>query len=487
MSSEDEMSKYNWDQPTDARPPNSKTRVQARKKTKTSSPGPSNVPAEKPALKRQAATEHVSDDDDIVALDDPPPNAKSAPKAKPRSKVTAAPAVNGHKEPKGKEKAPNSKAARKVAAPEELMEVDEPQGAEESEVEAPARTRTAPAAGTGKGRASSDSISRKELDRWKQKAKDLEARGDALSKQLEELFQIRRTEPEQALEQLHIQYEERAKTQDALIKELTSQLARVEPLARTGHGVALHFLTREAADEEKRVAEQDIARLHGVIKQKDDTIAEKIKRIAELEQSVQDAIRERDAEIERSKELLARAAPKSTPSNSRTHNRRPFGASDDPKITEVIKFYEDMSNLLVTNVRFEDAKDSDEPEIIFHCIYTFFEMTRKAEDIEGERIGIYFTMRIFNGFGGPNGEPASEDDFVHRRIKYTPLNLDKEPESFVKGLQYMRDTFTFPSSQQGLFLNSLRDRIKEASEPVSEVEVEEIEVEEIEVEEAGTP
>jgi hypothetical protein len=40
----------------------------------------------------------------------------------------------------------------------------------------------------------------------------LETQRDALSKQLEELFQIRKTEPEEAFEQLHIQYEERAKS-----------------------------------------------------------------------------------------------------------------------------------------------------------------------------------------------------------------------------------------------------------------------------------
>lgn len=72
--------------------------------------------------------------------------------------------------------------------------------------------------------------------------------------------------------------------QDTLIKELTSQLSRVEPLARTGQNVALHFLTREAADEEKRAMEQDMARLQDVIKHKDATIAERNKRIVELEQ-----------------------------------------------------------------------------------------------------------------------------------------------------------------------------------------------------------
>ncbi|KAF8136468.1 hypothetical protein EV363DRAFT_1294090 [Boletus edulis] len=257
---------------------------------------------------------------------------------------------------------------------------------------------------------SSEVKSRKELDRWKQKAKepndtDCSSRLNEtrLSKQLEDLFQIRKTEPEQALEQLQVQYDERAKTQDALVKELTSQL------------VALHFLTREAADEEKRAVEQDISRLQEVIKAKDSVIDEKTNRIAELEQSVQDAIRERDAEIERSKELLARAAPKGTPI-SRPHSKRPFGM-DDPKMTET------CLNLLVAGVKFEHAPDSEEPDVIFHCVYTYYEMTRRADDIEGERIGINFTMRIFNGFGGPNGEPASEEGLYTSPGQIRTLNL----------------------------------------------------------------
>ena len=87
-------------------------------------------------------------------------------------------------------------------------------------------------------------------------------------------------------------------------------------------------------------------------------------------------------------------------------------------------------------------------------------------------------MRIFDGYGGPNGEPASEDDFIHRRIKYTPLHLDKEPDAFVKGLEYIGDSFTFPCAQQGLFLNSLREKIrdttKDASESGSDIEAMEV-------------
>ena len=198
---------------------------------------------------------------------------------------------------------------------------------------------------------------------------------------------------------------------------------------------------------------------------------------------VHDVTRERDAEITRSKELLSRAGSKAASMTSRSNQHRQYG-SDDRKLIEVIKFYENMTSLLVTNVKFEDIPGLDEQEIIFHCIYTYYEMTRRDDDIEGERLneksnwnflgiavsqicscgftGINFTMRIFNGYGGPNGEPMGDDDFIHRRIKYSPNHLDNEPESFVKGLAYMGDSFTFPCSQQGLFLNSLRDRIMDA-------------------------
>lgn len=90
------------------------------------------------------------------------------------------------------------------------------------------------------------------------------------------------------------------------------------------------------------------------------------------------------AEIERSKELLSRATSKSALNSSRPHQRRQLG-TDDPKVKEVIKFYEDMSSLLVTNVKFEDIPDSDEHDIVFHCIYTHYEMTRRDDDVEGER------------------------------------------------------------------------------------------------------
>jgi hypothetical protein len=71
--------------------------------------------------------------------------------------------------------------------------------------------------------------------------------------------------------------------QESLIQELRTLLAQVEPSARSGKSGLLHFLTREAADEEQRGLEDDIKRLTDIAKVKDAIIAEKDKRIADLE------------------------------------------------------------------------------------------------------------------------------------------------------------------------------------------------------------
>lgn len=45
----------------------------------------------------------------------------------------------------------------------------------------------------------------------------------------------------------------------------------------------LHFLTREAADEEKEAIEREVGRWKDVVKDRDIRLADKDKRIAELE------------------------------------------------------------------------------------------------------------------------------------------------------------------------------------------------------------
>ena len=73
-----------------------------------------------------------------------------------------------------------------------------------------------------------------------------------------------------------------ALAQEELIKELTTQIARISPMFEQGRGSTVHFLTREAADEEKRVLEERLEKSKEALKQKDAIIKDKDARIAAL-------------------------------------------------------------------------------------------------------------------------------------------------------------------------------------------------------------
>ena len=70
--------------------------------------------------------------------------------------------------------------------------------------------------------------------------------------------------------------------QEELIKELTAQIAHLTPMSKEGRTPTLHFLTREAADEEKRVLEERLRKAQEDLRQKDAVIKEKDARIAAL-------------------------------------------------------------------------------------------------------------------------------------------------------------------------------------------------------------
>src|SRR5712671_146833 len=70
--------------------------------------------------------------------------------------------------------------------------------------------------------------------------------------------------------------------QEELIKELTTQIARLTPMLKEGRGSTVHFLTREAADEEKRMLEERLSKTDDALKQKDAIIKDKDSRLAAL-------------------------------------------------------------------------------------------------------------------------------------------------------------------------------------------------------------
>lgn len=95
--------------------------------------------------------------------------AKPGPKSKPRSKTTTV--ANSQQDQKGQEKESGSKSTKKLPLPDDAMELS--QGESEVNVHTTSHSTTA---GASNFHTSSEARSRKELDRWKQKAKDVRSR-----------------------------------------------------------------------------------------------------------------------------------------------------------------------------------------------------------------------------------------------------------------------------------------------------------------------
>ncbi|OJA14131.1 hypothetical protein AZE42_12920 [Rhizopogon vesiculosus] len=445
------------------------TRPKPRKKQRTVSPQPS---TSKQLNKRTLPADDESDHSNDIELIDPPPNPPPNT-ARPQRKEGKAKASESRPNGKVPENQSNTKPESQVKgkAPESR--------AKDNQV------KPKPVKVVAKKHSSNPSIDNasdhdddrdqehkmpplnpridKELERWKSKVKDLENQRDKLSQQLEELFQVRKTDAEQALDDLTALYENRSKTQESLISALQAQLASQSPFFRTSESepnssksthpppnstasAIPNFLTRATADAEQHMLQDELVRLKDDVKAKAALVKERERRIVELEQSVKDVRIELDAEIARSKELLSRQPP------SHSHHSR---ADSDTKHAVAIRFYEDFSNLLILSIKFEQ-RGNVEDDILYTCMYTHIATMTDDETEAWEQVEktITFSLRVCTDL--------SEEPELARRVKYTPLELDKLSDEFKERLGFLANGFSFPHNQATLFLGSLSRQMEAA-------------------------
>lgn len=299
----------------------------------------------------------------------------------------------------------------------------------------------------------------RELESLRRQMDAVTSERDKYSKQLEELFQIRQTEPEQALQEQATQYEARLKTQDTLINELTTQLTRVKALGGSEKSYMLHFLTREAADEEKEAVEKEVSRWKDIVKQKDAQLAEKDERIVGLEEQAKLLRSDLAAEIERGRTLASRPPP---PQVSRIHTK----TVEDPKNGLVIRLYEDMTNMLVVSARIEKNSHFDLDEPTFTCVYTYREDTSDVG-------GISLNFSLHEHWDLPDGwesdRPMAKDDLLHK-VTFEPRDLQNERPEFVEGLGFFKEPFNFSHDQMCTFLRTLAERMSDLASNEEEEE-----------------
>ncbi|TFK89461.1 hypothetical protein K466DRAFT_486803 [Polyporus arcularius HHB13444] len=318
---------------------------------------------------------------------------------------------------------------------------------------------------------------RAQLEQSRESAKEVAAQRDKLASQLEEVFRVRQTEAEQALADYKAHFDESMKRKESLIQELTSRLTSLQSpskASKSDQSYTLHFLTREAAEEEKRALKEENARLLETVKQRDAWLAGKDQQMNALRDEAKTLRMELDAEIERSKHLLTHAQHAPGPAFSGPSRR----TDQEVKNAPVIRIYEDMTNVLITSVKMERSPEFPEIEEEYaSCIYTYIN-----EDIKfckKPSATLNFTLR--NNFekpvDHPPGQPLTREQLL-QKVRYQPRDLDKENPDIVGRLGFFKEPFMFSRDQMAVFLKTLTETVAGVFEvdengepPSSQVEI----------------
>ncbi|KAK7020435.1 hypothetical protein R3P38DRAFT_2969447 [Favolaschia claudopus] len=388
---------------------------------------------------------HDSGDDEVMLVDPPPKTRKPASQAATKSGA------------KGKGKAKEESAPTKKQPPR--ADIDMVTEDDEDAVSATARAINDAVATNGHTvppkRVATSTATTKQIESLRRQLETAQAHIKDLAKQLEESYRVRHTEPEELQIQQAEKYDQVIRSKDAIIKQQEEMLARKEPLSKEGKTSVLHLVTREHADAEKRSAEEQVAHWKRQVDDRDRIIAEKDKRIADLIQTESDLQYEIKTERENNQKNT-----RNPPSALRGRGPNAVLGSDDPKHSELVRFYEDVTNLLVTDIKMQEPKFFKLDECSMTCIYTYEDKTASEES----RRSLGFILRFTYDPLDPSVPIENEDD-LDKAAQYTPLNLDKEKPEFIEALQFLNTGFTFPRKQLPLFYNSLVTNMKAACEP----------------------
>ncbi|KAJ6597122.1 hypothetical protein DFH09DRAFT_1133756 [Mycena vulgaris] len=413
--------------------------------------GPSK-PIPKPKRKQAKEASEEEESEDFTAMEVPGADEDEITEVKPpptRKPAVARPA-NGKSVAKGKAKAEPAPAKKQRARAEvEVVDDDDEIGpSETARAINDATTNNRATGAKSSGRAEGAAGAKKQIDQLQRQVETANARIKDLTNQLEESYRVRHTEPEELQQRQLEKYEDIIRTKDLLLKQQQEMLERKEPLSKDDS--VLHMITREQADAEKRSAEGQVTYWKGQADARDRLLDEKEQRITDLKQIQSDLQYEIKAERENSQKASRNPA-------SVQRGPRAVLGSNDPKHAELVSFYEDVTNLLVTDIKIQESKYFNLDEWSLTCVYTHVDKSGASQR------SLSFMLRFTYDPLDPSADVESKED-LDRAAQYTPLELAKEPPDFVDALQFLKDGFTFPRKQLPLFFSSLVDNMKAACE-----------------------
>ncbi|KAF8912052.1 hypothetical protein CPB84DRAFT_1841757 [Gymnopilus junonius] len=280
-----------------------------------------------------------------------------------------------------------------------------------------------------------------------------------LERQLQELHQVRHTEPEQLMERMELQHKAELAARDDLNRQYADQLAQKEPLFHSGAG--FEILTRGQMNKETQQLQRQIKEKEQLIHQckqnldlKDEKLKEKNKEIETLKEDKQIIKVQLDAEIERANLLMTKARQQHL-SQSRPRAGGLVSASSDPKYSTIISFYEDLTNVIVPNMKSHPGKYPDTDDWVLNCCYTHRDVVNKRASRDVKSLS--FNLRLCYDLKPGAEEPVTNKDQLAQSVHYIPLDLDKESPEFRKSLGFLGDNFTFERDQLSLFVRTLYD------------------------------
>ncbi|KAH9050603.1 hypothetical protein EDB84DRAFT_2394 [Lactarius hengduanensis] len=423
-------------------------------------PGPSNakVPRITKSRKQKSTRESpvvvVDDDNDD---DDVPEVVQPATRNDATAKVPPSVATNGKPASKAKGKGKATPSTNGHRNDTELVIIDE------LDDDGPLPAKPLPSAKKGKVFAGSTDTTEKgsfqELEKLREERDMYKEKSEQLSKSLLQLIQTRKTEPEEKLVSRKAHYDATSRAQEELIQELTTQVSRLTPMLKKDRTSTLHFLTCEAADEEKRIFEEHLREVQEELKRKDGVIKDKDNRIAALNEQLETTQADLKAEIAHTQTSLKN--PKVQREHPGPAMRARTSLINDPKHGATIRLYEDLTNLIVLSAKIQESPwvhFGGLEDIVYRCIFS-----------HANSASLSFTLTsMYQPKPSPDpnfhSPPVNSKDDLQKMVQYTPLELEKESPEHIQKLDFLADKFTFAYDQMDYFLKTLNDHFSSASE-----------------------
>ena len=105
---------------------------------------------------------------------------------------------------------------------------------------------------------------------------------------------------------------------------------------------------------------------------------------------------ELQAEIDRGNTMANKLQRLPPASVSRPRTVNGLSSTDDPKLGEIIKFYEDLTNLIVPNMKLQKGKYLGTDEWILNCVYSYVDegaKNQKPADSRSEFLFFLFCLK----------------------------------------------------------------------------------------------